>query len=183
MKKRVLSWLCALLTVFVFGLFCPAVGGMICQAEDGAAAQAVSVDKKDGEYQIEVELEGGTGRATITSPAILIVKDSRAYARIEWSSSNYDYMIVGGEKYLPVNEDGNSVFEIPVLAFDEPMTVIADTTAMSVPHEVEYTLTFASDRITSGSSMLLGICAAAAAVILAAAAGFFAAYRKKKRQQ
>ena len=52
-----------------------------------------------------------------------------------------------------------------------------------VPPKVEYTLTFASDRITSGSSMLLGICAAAAAVILAAAAGFFAAYRKKKRQQ
>ncbi len=68
-------------------------------------------------------------------------------AVIEWSSPHYDYMIVEGEKYLPVNEDGNSVFEIPVLSFDKPMTVIADTTAMSEPHEIEYTLTFDSSSV------------------------------------
>lgn len=56
-------------------------------------------------------------------------------------------MIVDGEKYLPINSDGNSVFEIPVSAFDEPMTVIGDTVAMSKPHEIEYTLTFLSDTI------------------------------------
>ena len=36
--------------------------------------------------------------------------------------------------------------------FDEPMTVIGDTTAMSVPHEVEYTLTFASESVASVQS-------------------------------
>ena len=61
-------------------------------------------------------------------------------------------MIVGEEKYLPVNTEGNSVFEIPVAEFDEPMAVTADTTAMSVPHEVEYTLTFASDTVTASGS-------------------------------
>ena len=40
--------------------------------------------------------------------------------------------------------EGNSTFEIPVLYFDRPMTVIADTTAMSEPHEITYTLTFDS---------------------------------------
>ena len=45
-------------------------------------------------------------------------------ATVQWSSENYDYMIVGGEKYLPLSTEGGSVFEIPVFAFDEPMDVI-----------------------------------------------------------
>ncbi|MDO4942403.1 MAG: hypothetical protein Q4E73_06110 [Lachnospiraceae bacterium] len=106
-----------------------------------------SVDIKDGEYKIDVSLEGGSGRASITSPAVLTVKDGTASAQIEWSSPNYDYMLVGGEKFLPINKDGNSVFEIPVLTFDKPMEVTADTTAMSKPHEVDYTLTFDSKSI------------------------------------
>ena len=68
-------------------------------------------------------------------------------AKIEWSSSNYDYMLVNGEKYLPVNTEGNSVFEIPVAALDAELDVIGDTVAMSTPHEVEYTLTFHSDTM------------------------------------
>ena len=52
------------------------------------------------------------------------------------------YMIVNGEKYLPVNTEGNSVFEIPVDSFDKPLDVIADTVAMSKPHEIEYTIHF-----------------------------------------
>ena len=66
---------------------------------------------------------------------------------MEWSSPNYDYMIVDDEKYFPVNTDGNSVFEIPVAALDTPLTVIGDTVAMSKPHEIEYTLTFLSDTL------------------------------------
>ena len=58
-------------------------------------------------------------------------------------------MLVGGQRYLPVNEEGYSTFEIPILIFDEPMEVIADTTAMSTPHEVEYTLVFHGDDIMS----------------------------------
>lgn len=112
-------------------------------------ASAALIEMEDGEYAIEVVLEGGSGRATVNSPADLIIRDGRAYARIEWSSSNYDYMIVGGEKYLPVHTEGNSMFEIPILIFDKAMSVIADTTAMSTPHEVEYTLTFYSDSIMS----------------------------------
>ena len=57
-------------------------------------------------------------------------------------------MIVNGEKYLPVNTDGNSVFEIPVV-LDKPVDVIGDTVAMSKPHEIEYTLTFHSETATA----------------------------------
>ncbi len=101
----------------------------------------------DGEYQIEVTLGGGSGKASVTSPASLKVTDGGMAAVIEWSSPNYDYMVVDGQKYLPVNTEGNSVFEIPVAALDEELNVIGDTVAMSAPHEVEYTLTFHSDTM------------------------------------
>lgn len=102
---------------------------------------------KDGTYSVEMDFEGGSGKAKIASPVTVQVKDGKAVATVEWSSPNYDYMVVDGENYLPVNTEGNSVFEIPVLKFDEPMAVIGDTVAMSKPHEVEYTLTFHSDKI------------------------------------
>lgn len=97
---------------------------------------------QDGTYQMEVELLGGSGRASVTSPAEVEIKDGKAVATLEWSSPNYDYMVVDGEKYLPVNTEGNSVFQIPVEAFDQDIAVIADTVAMSTPHEIEYTLNF-----------------------------------------
>ena len=98
----------------------------------------------DGEYSVSVTLEGGSGRATVESPAALTVADGKMTATIVWSSPNYDYMIVDGEKYLPTNTEGNSTFEIPVAALDTPLAVTADTVAMSTPHEIEYTLTFDS---------------------------------------
>lgn len=113
--------------------------------ERGNAADGLGLE--DGSYTAEVSLEGGSGRASITSPAELTVEDGVITLRIEWSSPNYDYMIVGGEKYLPVNQEGNSVFEIPVTVFDRPMKVNADTTAMSKPHEIEYAITLDSESI------------------------------------
>ena len=68
-------------------------------------------------------------------------------AVLVWNSPNYDYMKVGDTQYFPVNEGGNSTFEIPVTAFDAPVTVIADTVAMSTPHEITYTLTFDSASV------------------------------------
>ena len=53
-----------------------------------------------------------------------------------------------GERYGLISEPGsNSTFEIPVSAFDAPLPVIADTVAMSEPHEVEYTLCFDSSTL------------------------------------
>ena len=84
----------------------------------------------------------------VESPAKLVVKDQKAVAEVVWSSPNYDYMKVGEEKFLPVNQGGEtSVFEIPVTVFDRKMAVAADTTAMSTPHEIEYTLLFDSASI------------------------------------
>ena len=107
-------------------------------------AEAAAETPADGEYNVNVVLEGGSGRATVDSPAALTVADGKMTATIVWSSPNYDYMIVDGEKYLPTNTEGNSTFEIPVSALDTALDVTADTVAMSTPHEIEYTLTFDS---------------------------------------
>ena len=131
----------------------------------------------DGDYAIPVSMEGGSGKASVTTPAALKVKDGTAVMTLIWGSENYDYMISGGVKYQRVNEEGYSTFEIPVTSFTQPMTVIADTTAMSVPHEVEYTLTLSPDDIMAGNQtpqaaaqcvvyMAVGIIAVCAAVSL-----------------
>ena len=56
-------------------------------------------------------------------------------------------MLVNDEKYTMTNTEGNSTFEIPVEAFDCELPVIADTVAMSEPHEIEYTLLFDSESL------------------------------------
>lgn len=124
-------------------------------AEDSREAVNGSYDMSalaDGTYTIELTMEGGSGRASIQSPAQLAIADGAATAILEWSSPNYDYMLVNGEKYLPVNTEGNSVFEVPVEALDVPLTMIGDTVAMSTPHEVEYTVTFHSETLESAES-------------------------------
>lgn len=114
--------------------------------DDGYAA--VAVDLPDGEYSIEVNMTGGSGRASVSSPTWLIVKEGHAYARLLWSSSYYDYMIVDEQRYDNLTNDGsNSTFVIPITKMDDEIDVIADTTAMGDPVEIEYHLTFYSSTI------------------------------------
>lgn len=99
----------------------------------------------DGTYSCEVTLEGGTGKATVESPCTITVTDGRLNATIIWSSKNYDYMIVNGEKYINEARAGEpSCFTFPIDEVPADLNVIGDTTAMSTPHEIEYTLHFGS---------------------------------------
>ena len=111
---------------------------------DGVITTVESLNLADGSYTADLLLGGGTGRAEMESPAEITIKDGACTARITWSSPYYDYMIVDGDRYEPVNTDGNSAFEIPVKVFDYPISVIADTTRMSQPHEIDYVLSFDS---------------------------------------
>ena len=70
------------------------------------------------------------------------------YLRDKMARGTRLYMLVDGEKYLPEIIDGHSVFRIPVTCFDWNMAVIADTTAMSQAHEIEYSLRFDSASLT-----------------------------------
>ena len=103
---------------------------------------------KDGSYLVKVALSGGSGKAKITSPAKVMVKNGVAQAIIEWSSSNYDYMKVNGERFdvdaKILDKGGVSTFTIPIYVFDREMPVFADTTAMSASHEILYFIMFDS---------------------------------------
>lgn len=115
---------------------------------DGFFHTAESLGLSDGTYQVGVSLSGGSGRAKIQSPAQLDVTDGRCTATIIWGSKNYDYMKVGGEQFFPLEGEAFSTFSIPVQYFDRPIPVIADTVAMSEPHEIAYQLIFSSADIT-----------------------------------
>lgn len=119
----------------------------------GLPARALTVAAKDGEYAIEVTMTGGSGKASVVTPTTLYVKNGAPSARIQWSSSSYDYMIVDGQKYPNENQGGYSTFTIPITVFDREMAVTADTTAMGAPHEVAYSLTFYADSIASKDTL------------------------------
>ncbi|MBR6478075.1 MAG: sirohydrochlorin cobaltochelatase [Lachnospiraceae bacterium] len=126
----------------------------VSQVTEGAANASVVVGSQAPALEEQTEastssnttkitLNGGSGKATIESPAQVIKKDGKDYAVLIWNSKNYDYMIVDGVKYLNEAKEGeNSKFTIPIKAYGEEISVIGDTIAMSAPHEIEYTIIF-----------------------------------------
>lgn len=100
----------------------------------------------NGTYTIEVTLTGGSGRASVESPASITIHGDKMTAIIVWSSPFYEYMLVDGVQYDPIQTEGNSTFEIPIV-LDKDMAISASTIAMSEPHLVEYTLHFDSSTI------------------------------------
>ena len=158
--KKFLPVLAALLAVFALS-FCIACssGSASSSAESSAASAASSAEASaatdaldpanldDGTYTIEVTLEGGSGKAFVESPMQLNVIDSAISAVVVWSSPNYDQMVVDGEQYLPVPRAGNSTFEIPLSELVDELPIQAETTAMSEPHMIDYTLHFDLDTL------------------------------------
>ncbi|MBR4396024.1 MAG: hypothetical protein IKT01_06530 [Eubacteriaceae bacterium] len=97
----------------------------------------------DGTYTINVTLSGGSGKATIESPAKLVVSGDTMTATVVWSSSHYEYMEIDGVRYDRITPEGQSTFEIPVI-LDTDMAVKGCTTAMSEPKVIDYVLHFDS---------------------------------------
>ena len=124
MRKKTVCLVIAVLLVLSLG----------CQNKAKALA--------DGTYTVAMTMTGGTGKAKIASPVALTVQEGQITATLVWSSANYDYMKVDGVRYDALIEDGHSVFTVPVASLGEPLPVVADTVAMSTPHEIEYTITF-----------------------------------------
>ena len=117
-----------------------AAAALLLLATIGCAWKAMP---QTGAYLIDVTLEGGSGKASIQSPARLdVFGDGTMQLTVVWSSANYDYMLVDGERYDAEIIDGHSVFVIPVKTLGKPLDVVADTVAMSMPHEIVYTITF-----------------------------------------
>ena len=142
----------------------------------------------DGLYEIGVSLEGGSGKASVASPMRLEAEGGEITARVEWSSPSYDLMIVDGQNYLPVNTDGNSVFEIPLKTLSEPLRTDAETVAMSEPHLISYELVFDESSLRpvkdggSTANLLFG-CALIVAGLASAAAILISQIKKKRKKE
>jgi hypothetical protein len=154
----------------------------------GAMEPAEAVDAEgmaDGRYSVSVSISGGSGRASVSTPTLMIVKDGKVYAQLLWSSTYYDWMIVGGQRYENETTDGgNSKFTIPVTAFDQPISVIADTTAMGDPVAINYTLTFYQETI-GGEELIpqeAAIRVCISAVVLIVVGFILNIFIKKKRK-
>ena len=107
----------------------------------GSAVQGQ--EPRDGTFQPSLfRAEGGTGKVKITCEEVT-VKDGAAEAMIEFSSPHYEWVKKDEVTYEPENADEEdrktSRFRIPVL-LDEEQVISALTTAMSQPHEIEYTI-------------------------------------------
>ncbi|MGN0298750.1 MAG: hypothetical protein ACI4C1_06165 [Lachnospiraceae bacterium] len=102
---------------------------------------------KNGIYEIEVTLTGGTGRAYVESPMQVEIQDGVITAKVVWSSPNYDLMCVNENNYYPVNTEGNSTFEIPLANLTDAVSFEAETLAMSEAHMISYTLELNADSL------------------------------------
>jgi len=117
------------------------------QEAEAGAQKTGSVEQEpateDGTFEPSLfRAEGGTGKVKITCVEVT-VKEGAAEAVIEFSSPHYEWVKKDEVTYEPENADEEdrktSRFRIPVL-LDEEQVISALTTAMSQPHEVEYTI-------------------------------------------
>ena len=126
------------------------LGALFAVSGCSGSSSSIKVDNgivSNGEYTVAVTLEGGTGKATVTSPAKLKSENGQMVATIVWSSSNYDKMVVNGTEIQPTTTEGGSTFQVPVSKLDTALEVQAETTAMGQPHMINYKLTFDSKSL------------------------------------
>ena len=81
-------------------------------------------------------------------------------------------------------DGGNSTFTIPIAVMDAPMPVIADTTAMGDPVEIDYALTFYEDTVADKNQVpqeaAIRVLIIALIIILTGGALNFLVKRKRK---
>ncbi len=111
----------------------------LCLALGGAMVLAEAPALPEGEYAPDgFTFSGGTGKVTISCPTIT-VENGAVTATLVFSSPNYPRVTVDGVAYEASHEEKNSVFVIPAKV-NEDMTVVGTTTAMSTPHDIDYTI-------------------------------------------
>ncbi|MBO4266331.1 MAG: ABC transporter substrate-binding protein [Lachnospiraceae bacterium] len=113
---------------------------LICEISVTSCNSREVTSVVDRTEMVNITFRGGSGKAHVESPVKVVTNNGTTYVTLVWSSKNYDYIIVDGNKYYNENEGGPSTFTIPVASLDEPLDFIGDTLAMSQPHEIEYTI-------------------------------------------
>ena len=114
--------------------------GYTANTDGSTGAVDSSTGLADGTYSPDsFTWSGGTGRLSISCSQITI-SGGKAYATLVFSSGKIVYVKADGGQLGPVaQDDGSSTYEVPV-QLNANNTILACTTAMSQPHEVEYTI-------------------------------------------
>lgn len=99
-----------------------------------------STGLKDGVYTPDsFSWSGGTGKVSISCSKVTVT-GGQAYATLVFSSQHYQYVKANGNTYYPSEKGARSTtFVIPV-ALNKNNTIIGMTTAMSTPHEIQYSI-------------------------------------------
>ncbi len=107
---------------------------------------------RDGTYNVGMTCEGGSGRGGVASAAVTVSGGSITTVALTMTSPNYDYCYdpVTGAKVNAPAGSGDSVFYINFPG--NYFSFTADTTAMSAPHEITYTITLDLSGIPWDSS-------------------------------
>ena len=115
----------------------------------GAAPQSAAAQYVDGSYSVEVELTGGSSHNALVSPTTVYVENGCIYAdivfkRVEapFHAPSYDSLTTCFGTYLPeIDEEALTCtfrrVQFPDLGDQE---ISAVTSAMSQPHEVQYSV-------------------------------------------
>lgn len=85
-------------------------------------------------------LEGGTGKTTVKSVDTFKDLNGNLMAIVTWSSKSLDFMQVGDVMYFTLGTAGNPCTFIVPVEMDTEMPVSVQTSAMSAPHLIDYTL-------------------------------------------
>ena len=114
--------------------------GYAANTDGSTGAVDSSTALADGTYSPDsFSWSGGTGKLSISCSQITI-SGGKAYATLVFSSGKIVYVKADGSQLGPVSQtDSTSTYEVPV-ALNANNTILACTTAMSQPHEVEYTV-------------------------------------------
>ena len=89
---------------------------------------------------------GGTGRVTLSCPEVYL-DGEQAQALIVFSSPRYTYVKADGTEYPTICDEETSRAVIPV-PLNRSFEIQAQTTAMSEPHEITYTLYIRMDALS-----------------------------------
>lgn len=106
---------------------------------------------ENSSFLVDVYLEGGSGKTSLETPASVKTQDGSSFAVLVFKSKNYDYVVLDGKKYLNENPGGYSTFTLPVTLPLSEIHIAADTTAMSIPHEISYTVRFNENPVLHSS--------------------------------
>ena len=136
---------------------------------------------KNGTYTVDVEIGGGNGTDMICTPMNLFVDDGQATAVVVWTTTACEYMEMDGNRMAPMSRDDGSVFYLPVVTWDEELSLLCGLEHNGTKDVVEYTATFDSASLTRQTGTIIPLAIMFTLVGILAVANAYVMVKKHNR--